>query len=206
MNLNFCDFRLCSNIRSDTICTDGYEVTNLITDPEKGFLAYSTIKPPVHIEITFECSVRINHILIWPSVGSQKSSGFILSTKTSNNDYEQYIPIASAMLQPNDEGVLFHPRCVEPNTISTPSNFVKHVMRARSLPRLSTSIMSARVLRITITRTEKSVPALRKVEVWGKISPICGPDVLEKIMTLLNALPSHNKDTVPAPENIMEKQ
>ncbi|XP_020300481.1 RING finger protein 37 [Pseudomyrmex gracilis] len=207
MYLNFCDSRLCSNIRSDTICTDGYEVTNLITDPEKGFLAYSTIKPPVHIEITFECSVRISHILIWPSVGSQKSSGFILSTKTSNTIYERYTPIANAMLTPHDKGVLFYLRSTKPNTISTPPNFVKHIMKARSEPRLPTSVMSARVLRITITKTEKSVPALRKVEVWGRVSPICGPDVLEKVRTLLNALPPHDKhQTVPAPENVVEKQ
>jgi len=180
MLLNFCDSRLRPEIRCSAISTDGYEATNLISDSSKGYLAYSCIKPPVHIDITFLCNVQINHVLIWPSVGSQKSSGFQLCFRNTNDNNTPYTLLSSGFLGPHDAGLLFYSSDVDPGRISTPANFLSRYIKnsKESLTKY------AHVLRITICKTEKSVPALGKVEVWGTVSPRCGKDVVASVYAL----------------------
>lgn len=180
MLFNFCDPRLRPEIRSDTINTEGYEVTNLITNSDKGFLAYACIKPPINIDITFLCNVCINHILIWPQVGSQKSSGFQLYAKTSNDTSVPYALLATGFLDSTNTGLLFCPSSIKHETISAPSNFLKLYIKP-SLRYLTTYINS---LRICICKTKNSVPALGKIEVWGTVSPRCGKDIIASISTL----------------------
>ncbi|XP_050449583.1 RING finger protein 37 [Cataglyphis hispanica] len=180
MLLNFCDPRLRPEIKCNTISTEGYEVTNLISDSCKGFLAYSCIKPPVHIDITFLCNIRINHILIWPSVGSQKSSGFQLYSRSTNDISTPYTLLSSGFLSPSDAGLLFYPNNIDPAKIDTPANFLKRYIKV-SMQHLT---MYAHVLRITVCKTEKSVPALGKIEIWGTVSPRCGKDVVASVYTL----------------------
>lgn len=179
MLLNFCDPRLRPEIKCSTISTEGYEVTNLTNDSCKGFLAYSCIKPPVDIDITFLCDIRINHILIWPSVGSQKSSGFQLYCRNTN-DHDTYSLLSSGFLSPSDAGLLFYSSDIDPVKIPAPANFLKRYIKI-STRYLNTYV---RVLRVTICKTEKSVPALGKIEVWGTVSPRCGKDIVANVHTL----------------------
>lgn len=62
MLFNFCDPRLRPEIQCSTVSTEGYEVTNLITGTDKGFLAYACIKPPINIDVTFICNICIYNI------------------------------------------------------------------------------------------------------------------------------------------------
>ncbi|KAL6262830.1 hypothetical protein P5V15_005620 [Pogonomyrmex californicus] len=180
MLLNFCDPRLRPEIQCSAISTEGYEVTNLISGSSKGYLAYSCIKPPIHIDITFLCNVRINHILIWPSVGSQKSSGFQLYSRNTDDNNTPYSLLSSGFLSPNDAGLLFYPCEIDLERISVPENFLRRYIKI-SMGYLT---KSAHVLRITICKTENSVPALGKVEVWGTVSPRCGKDVTASVHAL----------------------
>ncbi|KOC70977.1 RING finger protein 37 [Habropoda laboriosa] len=180
MFFNFCDSRLRPEIQCSTVSTEGYEVTNLINDSDKGFLAYACIKPPVNIDITFLCNICVSHILIWPQVGLQKSSGFQLYAKTSNDNSVPYSLLANGFLDSSNTGLLFYPSTVNPETISVPPNFLKRYIKP-SLRYLSTYISS---LRICICKTENSVPALGKIEVWGTVSPRCGKDTVASVFTL----------------------
>lgn len=181
MLLNFCDPRLRPEIKCSTISTEGYEVANLISDSRQGFLAYSCIKPPIHVDITFLCNVRINHILIWPSVGSQRSSGFQLYSRNTNDHGTPYTLLSNGFLSPTDDGLLFHPNDIDPAKIPTvPANFLKRYIRT-SMRHLT---MYAHALRITVCKTENSVPALGKIEVWGTASPRCGKDVVASVYAL----------------------
>ncbi|XP_014469497.1 PREDICTED: RING finger protein 37 [Dinoponera quadriceps] len=180
MLFNFCDPRLRPEIKCSSISTEGYEVTNLISDSCKGFLAYSCIKPPIHIDITFLCNIRINHILIWPSVGSQKSSGFQLYSRNTNDENTPYILLSNGYLSHCDAGLLFHPADIDVKEIPVPKNFLKRYIK-RSMQYLSAYTHD---LRITICKTENSVPALGKIEVWGTVSPRCGKDVVASVYTL----------------------
>ncbi|XP_012543257.1 RING finger protein 37 [Monomorium pharaonis] len=177
MILNFCDPRLRPEIKCSAISMDGYEVTNLINDSRKGYLAYSCIKPPVHIDITFLCNISINHVLIWPSVGPQKSSGFQLYSRNTNNNSIPYTVLSSGFLSPDDAGVLFYSSDINSAEIPTPTNFLKRYMKV-SLTKY------VHVLRVTIYKTENSVPALGKIEVWGTVAPCCGKDIVASVQAL----------------------
>ncbi|XP_071570715.1 RING finger protein 37 [Temnothorax nylanderi] len=180
MLLNFCDPRLCPEIKCSAVSTDGYEVTNLISDSGKGYLAYSCIKPPIHIDITFLCNVSLNHVLIWPAVGSQKSSGFQLSSRNTNDNNIPYTLLSSGFLGSHDAGLLFYSGDIDPTGIPTPANFLRRYIKT-SMRHLT---KYAHVLRITICKTVNSVPALGKIEVWGTVSPRCGKDVVASVHTL----------------------
>jgi len=181
MLLNFCDPRLRPEIKCDQVCMEGYEVTNLISDSREGFLAYCCIKPPVHIDITFLCNIQISHIIIWPSVGSQKSSGFQLHSKDTNSDSVPYTLLSTKFLTPSDSGLLFHSINVDPNEIAVPENFVKHCIRSSR----QSLIGYVHSVRLTICKTEKSVPALGRIEIWGQVSPRCGKDIVASVHSLL---------------------
>ncbi|KAG5317476.1 RNF37 protein, partial [Pseudoatta argentina] len=181
MFLNFCDPRLRPEIKSSAISTDGYEVTNLISGSYKGYLAYSCIKPPIHIDITFLCNISINHVLIWPSVGSQKSSGFQLSLRNTNDNDTPYTCMSSGQLSPHDTGLLFYSSDTDPTGIPTPPNFLRCCIKAS---KGSVTTKYAHVLRITIYKTVNSVPALGKIQVWGTVSPRCGKDVIASVYVL----------------------
>jgi len=202
MLLNFCDPRLRPEIKCSDVSTDGYEVTNLISDSCNGYLAYSCIKPPVHIDITFLCNVRLNHVLIWPAVGSQKSSGFQLYSKNTDDSSIPYTLLSSGFLGPHDAGLLFHSVDINPTEIPTPANFmIRHIKAS-----VGYIAKCVQVLRITICKTENSVPALRKVEVWGTVSPRCGKDVIASVYALwtkhqaplVSSVTEFNTDTASA--------
>ncbi|XP_017886436.1 RING finger protein 37 [Ceratina calcarata] len=180
MLYNFCDPRLRPEIQCSTVSTEGCEVTNLISDSDKGFLAYACIKPPINIDVNFVCNVSIDHILIWPRVGSQKSSGFQLYAKTSNDVSVPYVLLSTGFLDSSNDGLLFYPSNVDSEAISAPSTFLKRYIK-RSLCHLTTYACS---LRICICKTENSVPALAKLQVWGVVSPRCGKDTVASISAL----------------------
>lgn len=180
MLLNFCAPRLRPEIKCSAISTEGYEATNLINDSRKGYLAYACIKPPIHVDITFLCNIWINHVLIWPSVGSQKSSGFQLYCRNTNDVSTPYTLLSSGFLGPLDAGLLFYSGDVDHTEIPAPANFLRRYIKV-SMGHLT---KYAHVLRITICKTENSVPALGKIEVWGTVSPRCGKDVVASVHAL----------------------
>ncbi|KAG7190765.1 hypothetical protein KM043_006837 [Ampulex compressa] len=180
MFFNFCDPRLRPEIQCSTVSTEGYEVSNLISEHCNGFLAYSCIKPPINIDITFLCNIRIHHVLIWPSVGSQKSSGFQLYAKKTNDSNTPFTLLANGYLESTDSGLLFYPPGVDHNEIPTPSCFARRSIKS-SLQHLT---MYCNSMRLCICKTENSVPALGKIEIWGTVSPRCGKDMIASVHTL----------------------
>ncbi|XP_076376738.1 RING finger protein 37 [Megalopta genalis] len=180
MLFNFCDPRLRPEIECNTVSTEGYEVSNLISDSDKGFLAYASIKPPVNIDITFLCNVNISYIIIWPSVGSQKSTGFQIYAKTSNDNSVPYTSLANGYLNPSNAGLVLYPSNINHETLPVPANFLKRYIKP-SLGYLASYINN---LRICICKTDNSVPGLGKIEVWGNVASRCGKDIAASISTL----------------------
>ncbi|KAF7401161.1 hypothetical protein HZH68_006981 [Vespula germanica] len=181
--MNFCAPCLQPTVTCDTISTEGYDVTNLIQDPCNGFLAYSCIKPPVQIDFTFLCNIQIHHICIWPSVGSQKSSGFQIYAKTVNNNTMSYTLLSSGCLNANNTGVLFYAANVNPANISIAPNFLQRYIKGST----RNIVSQTKSLRICIFKTQNSVPALGKIEVWGSVSPKSSKDIIASIDALWSA-------------------
>jgi U-box domain-containing protein 5 len=179
MLVNFCDACLRTDVICSTVCTEGYEVSNLVNNSNKGFLAYSCIKPPVTIDFVFISNIQINHVIVWPQVGAQKSCGFQLSVKSSDTSNELFTDISNAFLQKEELGILFYRRDISNNMdISVPKQFVKRNIKAVNITNY------ASILRLNILKTDNSVPAIGKIEIWGKVSPKCGKDVAMNVMAL----------------------
>lgn len=180
MLLNFCDPSLRTEVKCSTVSTEGYEVENLLNKSEKGFMVYSCIKPPIHVDFHFICNIRISHIIIWPSVGAQKSCGFQILSKFSDEINVAYTPISNGYLNPSHSGIIFHRSDIDPSTISSPSNFLQCRLKSSNV-RLVNLVNK---LRISIMKTANSVPALGKIEIWGNVSPQCGKDVIATVCSL----------------------
>ncbi|XP_011499176.1 PREDICTED: RING finger protein 37 [Ceratosolen solmsi marchali] len=179
MLVNFCDTCLRTDVICSTVCTEGYEASNLVNNSDKGFLAYSCIKPPVTIDFIFISNIQISHVIVWPQVGAQKSCGFQLSVKSSDTSNEPFTVISTAFLQKGETGISFHQREISCNVdMSAPINFVKHSIKSMNITNY------ASILRLNILKTENSVPALGKVEIWGRVSPKCGKDIAMNVMAL----------------------
>ncbi|XP_058792534.1 RING finger protein 37 [Phymastichus coffea] len=179
MLVNFCDSSLRTDITCSTVSTEGYEAENLINNSEKGFLAYACIKPPVSIDFSFICNVQISHVIVWPQIGAQKSSGFQLSVKSTDSSNQPFIDVSSAFLQKTDTGLLFYRRDITNYTeITLPNTFLKRYIKTANV------VNYANVLRLRIIKTDNSVPALSKIEIWGTVSPKCGKDVASNVMAL----------------------
>ncbi|XP_031825793.1 RING finger protein 37 isoform X2 [Nomia melanderi] len=84
MLFNFCDPRLRPEIECSTVSTEGYEVSNLISDSGKGFLAYASIKPPINIDITFlyNSVPALGRIEVWGNVASRCGRDTLASIST----------------------------------------------------------------------------------------------------------------------------
>lgn len=179
MLFNFCDPCLRPEVECNTISTEGYEVTNLINS-SKGFLAYSCIRPPIEIDFTFICNIAIQYVLIWPSVGSQRSTGFQLFGKPNNDQNTPFSLLSFGSLGSSNSGLLFHSPEIDSNNVTIPPNFMKCQIN-KSKEHITRYVNS---LRIRICKTENSVPALGRIEVWGMVSPRCGKDVVASVFTL----------------------
>ncbi|XP_043266901.1 RING finger protein 37 [Venturia canescens] len=176
MLINFCRKCMESSVTCSTVSNDGYEVTNLTSDSNQGFLAYSCIKPPIHIDFSFTCNVRMNHILIWPSVGAQKSSGFEISVKSAN----QYKQVSTGFLKSEHSGLLFYRRDLDSCSINIPQNFLCRYLKLS----YEQNLENVQYLRISILRTENSVPAIGRVEIWGEVSAFNSRDTIQRVYNL----------------------
>lgn len=180
MLLNFCHPCLRPEVTCSTVSTEGYEVTNLVSESSAGFLAYACIKPPINIDLTFLCNIQISRVIIWPVVGSQKSSGFQLLAKSTADSGAPFVTLSTAYLNNDEPGVIFYRRDLNETLTSAPNNFLQRYIKISDLR----SVNGASNLRLRIVKTDNSVPALGKIEVWGRVSRCCGRDVIAGINAL----------------------
>lgn len=197
--INFCCPVLNPTVVCSTVSTDGYEVTNLVSsdaeEARKGFLAYNAIRPPVTVTINFICNVNISHIILWPKVGNQKSTGFeIYANSAPKPKPQDYLKAAFGYLEEDEIGMIFY-RKVYHDECAKSTKHLKSFAQKAVLGSICSSLNNTRSLQIKIIKTDSSVPALAKVEVWGKPGKSCGDAVRHNVFKLwTNRIPK--KETV----------
>lgn len=179
---NFLEPKLLPKITKTPLCTENYEAENLISkvysDKLRGFIAYPSTKPPVEFEFEFLCKVNIWYIFLNTSVGNQRCSGLEIFAKNGNS---QYVSIGRAVY--DGQGVIFcnNRRYSKSNPPpSYNSNFAINFFKNGTYK----SFLNCSNLKIVIFRTEKSVPCLAAVEVWGIPSKSCSQKTVETINRL----------------------
>lgn len=181
---NFLDPKLSPFVRTSSPATDNYEVDNLVsenfTKKNLGFIAYSSVKPPVDIEFTFICPVNIHYIMLKTMVGSQKSTGIEIMAK---NDSQEYTYISKSIY--NQLGVFFCNSKIYSKD-SCPKNFDHNLYHMAYFNRSSYRVfLEATSLKIIIFRTEKSVPCLGAIEVWGMPAKSCSKVTKETVIHIM---------------------
>lgn len=205
MDVNFCIPGLTATIKSSCVPSDGYDVDNLISSDfykkQRGFLAERFIKPPVTLNFEFVCDIQINYLVIQSNVGAQKSAGLEVFT-TKNFDVDSGLKqdtelnsVASGIIRNGEDGFVFYKHGYDVRQKIPASNFVFCTFK-------SSRNLGTKVLIIKIFKTYgSSIPALGKVEVWGRPNPKCPKNVIDKVYTCWNHFNQHFNQAFPVLSN-----
>lgn len=186
MDVNFCSHGLTVSVKSSAVTCDGYEVDNLISSDffkkQKGFLAERFIKPPVTLTFEFACDIQINYLVIQSNVGAQKSAGLEVLTSTNSDDNRGEIAqdtklnsVAFGIIKSEETGFVFYRHGYDIRKKIPVDNFVFSTFK-------SSRNLVTRVLTIKIFKTYgSSIPALGRVEVWGRPSSGCPKNVIDNV-------------------------
>ncbi|XP_018319705.1 RING finger protein 37 [Agrilus planipennis] len=184
--VNFINPKLHPKINCSIPAVDNYEVSNLVSEDfltrSRGFLAYSTVKPPVEVDFITICDVNIHYIVIGTVIGTQRSTGIEIFIKKKT----QFLSIGHANV--TADGVIFcNKRLYSANNLphNIPQNYIITYFKSSNFGVTSDTV------RLRIFRTEKSVPCLSKFEIWGKVSKLCSNVTLQTVSHLIS-----NRNTV----------
>lgn len=171
-----CDPVFNAHIQLDGSCIsrEDYSVENLISPDlglrKKGFLCETFIRPPVSLTISFPYAFDIEYVVIGTRVGGQKSSGFQLSA--GRNDNVQKI----CSLMTDKDTIVFHDSNTDLTTFGSDCDkccFNKLATR---------NIRSVEKMSIRIFKTANSIPAIGKLEIWGKLSCSVPKDIQQELI------------------------
>lgn len=157
------------------ISRENYSVENLLSCDERlrkrGFLCETFIRPPISLTVCFSFTFDIKYVVIGTRVGGQKSSGFQLSAGRNDN-----VPRICSMITEKDT-IIFHDNNTDLSSFGNDCDKCCFNISA------SRTIRSAEKLSIRIFKTVNSIPAISKLEVWGKLSCNVSLD-MRQIITL----------------------
>lgn len=196
---NFIESKFLPKVSTKSAALDDYEVDNLISNnsfiKSRGFLGYISTKPPVDLEFTLICPVSIHYICLDTVLGTQRSTGIEI---LAGNSKSEFSTIARAVF--DKEGVVFcNSRIYSRNNLPVDSNkYFVSFFRSN----MFRTFLNADKLIVRIFRTERSVPCLAKIEVWGKVSKYCSAVVLNTIKDIVNQ--SSQLDSKPVQKYVLE--
>lgn len=172
--INFLNPALQPSISCSTFGAEDYPIENLISKDfnksNRGFIVYLS-KPPISLDINLICPIELMSIKIWPEIGSLKSTGFDIFTKTNGRNEK----IASCD-NLNESSVVF---CRLNDSTECEGSQAKKCYFFRNLR--ENAKVDKLTIRIWKTRNS-SVPAIKKIEVWGKVTGRC--PFYEKVVNL----------------------
>lgn len=187
MEFNFLIPKLLPKVSCSAPTVDNYEADNLINEVERirarGFLAYSSIKPPVDVDFKLLCPISISYILILTTVGTQKTTAIEILARNNNSEF---ISIAKAHLINEKESGIVACNSRLFSSGKLPENYREGLKLCFFKSNTFRTFTNATDVRIRILRTEKSVPCLGKVEIWGKVSRFCSEVTVRTVHQLMN--------------------
>ncbi|XP_017778299.1 PREDICTED: RING finger protein 37 [Nicrophorus vespilloides] len=181
---NFLDPKLLPTVSTTAAAVEGYEADNLISPNHvtkaRGFVAFTSITPPVNINFALICPISLRYISINAKVGTQKCTSIELLAKCPNHN--EFTSIAQ--MNYIEEGVIFcNSRFYSKhNPPSNPRNFQLGYLKSHAFR----SFINAKEIQVRILRTEWSVPCLGSVEIWGQISKSCALTTVKTVKHLIN--------------------
>lgn len=181
--MNILDPLLRPRVSSNMLCTNNFEVTNLVSSDssksKKGFMSYGgcAMTFPVDIYFDFLCEFDVHYITIWPEVGLQKSLGFDILTDNSGT----LITVAKGKLDDEPGMVIYRSDLYferPPASEHAPQIFRK--VEFNKIPNIF-NLCKKVVVRITSTEGN-SIPCISKIQIWGGVSDACSTEIRNHII------------------------
>lgn len=168
--LNFLNPIFTPSVKCNAVADDLYLPENLLAADRRkfdlGFMAYHVTKPPIELDFHLMCGIELSSIKIWPKIGSQKSTGFEVYVSSRTGPNAQFIKVASCF-NLTENGVVF----VQPNReMSEEEHMQSETFKVVRCFRTARTIRTVRCVRICIRQTNRCVPVLKRIEIWGRIA------------------------------------
>lgn len=199
--LNFLNPILKPAVKCDAVADDLYLPENLLAaDQQKfnlGFMAYRVTKPPIDLDFQLVCGIELSYIKIWPKIDSLKSTGFDVFVSSQRGPNAQFVKIANCFNLAED-GVVFVQANSEMAEDECPNNF--KVIRCY---RFARTIRTVRSVRICIRQTNRCVPVVKRIEIWGRVASSESEMTNQKVHALWQQL--SRPVASPTEETIVEK-
>ncbi|XP_064477386.1 RING finger protein 37-like [Ornithodoros turicata] len=213
MAINFTNEALGTSVHTDQVCTDDYEVQNLVRNNSSkrrnGFMAEYFIKPPVSVVFCFPVALEIHCIRLGLQRGPVRLTGF--EVWTSQSETTEDFAMSARRFDVKSSEVVLNNRQYRPRgpflALNLPSINLNGCETSTMKPIFSRGV---RRLKIRLLRAEGSTAVgLQSCDVWGQpMSSSCGlgeqKDLIQKFLLAakgpqFQARALRNRGTSPTP-------
>lgn len=201
--INFLNPILTPTVECNAVADDFYLPQNLIAADQRksdlGFMAYHVTKPPIDLEFRLICGIELSCIKIWPQIDSLKSTGFEVFVSRQTGPNAQFVKIANCF-NLSEQGVVFvqsNAEMKKDECVST-DNF-----KVVGCFRTARTIRTMRSIRICIRQTNRCVPVMKRIEIWGRIAPNETEETAHKVLALWQQF---NRPSEPSKEVKSDKK
>lgn len=160
--INFLNPKLKPSVECESVCEDGYEVSNLISDDaealQRGFIAYNVTKPPVEIVFDFPKAIDLRVIKLWNSHGALK--GIEVHGKYEGI-WERVANVSDLAKDVDSLTFCYQSDYSSKSSEQQPSETVFFFKTAHKM------LLNTKSIKLIIKATHKCPPVMRKVQIWG---------------------------------------
>lgn len=182
--INFLNPILTPTVECNAVADDSHPPENLLAADRRkadlGFMAYHVTKPPIHLEFHLICGIELSCIKIWPQIDSLKSTGFEVFVSRQTGPNAQFVKIANCF-NLSENGVVFVQSDADINADECVNAENFKVVRCFRTARM---IRTMRCIRICIRQTNRCVPVMKRIEIWGRIAPSETEKMAQKVLAL----------------------
>lgn len=186
--INFLNPIFEPTVKCNAVADDLYVPTNLLAadrrKSELGFMAYSVTKPPIDLDFQLMCGIELSCIKIWPKINSLKSTGFEVFVSSQTGSNAQLVKVANCF-NLEENGVVFVQNGREMNEDERTNSELFKVVRCF---RTARTIRTVRSVRICIRQTNRCVPVMKRIEIWGRIAANESEKSKQKVLALCQQL------------------
>ncbi|XP_062536700.1 RING finger protein 37 [Armigeres subalbatus] len=175
---NFLDHKLKPSIRCDTVDDDFHPISNLISsDPktlELGFMPYPVTKPPVEIVFSLHCPIVMHRLKLWVQIGALRTTAVDVYIQNKRGIFDK------VGCGESESAEIFE--FINNRRVSSPSVPLDTRISQNSLfPTVGYLLADCSTFKVTLKKTARCVPVLRKIECWGQPARSCTKEVKENI-------------------------
>lgn len=171
-------------VACNAVADDSYPPENLLAADQRksdlGFMAYHVTKPPIDLDFHLICGIELSCIKIWARIDSLKSTGFEVFVSRQMGPNARFVKVANCF-NLSENGVVFVQGNGEMDAGGCMNTDNFKVVRCF---RNARTIRTVRSVRICIRQTNRCVPVMKRIQIWGRIAPSETEKTAHKVLAL----------------------